>query len=625
MRRLNHIFLFFFLIFNLSVLSGYSNTLKDSTSHFELLIKKANNLVSSSANQDSVLHLLAEANRIAIESKSSWQRISIMVINGLSDYYNNNYEQALDVFYHALDMAEQENYPDLIAKINVNIGIVYDEIEEFDEAISFFNKSLEISQSLKDTALIAKTYQNIAISFQNKEDLEKASKYTNLAYQLAQLKNDTAMIIDITNNFGTIAYDQHKLDESLTYYTNALNLYRKVKDKKGISFAYNNIGLVYLDKKDYKNSFEYFEKSLKLADELKMYDFTGDIYGNLTIYYAEIKDYKNAYYFYNKYNIVLDSLMGDKKSRMVKEIQVKYQLAKNQRDMEELKLKNQSQLKAIDAAKIRLYFLIGITFVVIILMIVTIYLLLKEKRLAGELQNKTEELRELNISKDKFFSIIAHDLKNPFNILVSYTSILKTDIDLFSKEELNKIIADLNQASENGYNLLQNLLLWTRSQTNRIYIYKTKFNLSECLENVKGLVELNLLAKEQTLKLQIVPEFMVFADKEMISTVLRNLVFNAIKFSSKGSEIKVIALVSDSMAKIDVIDSGIGISPEGIGNLFLLNKNTSSAGTEGEPGTGLGLVICKEFVEKNNGEIWVESQVGEGSVFSFTIPVEPII
>ena len=624
MSRLKNIILLLFLISISSISTIYANVASESNPEFEILIRKANLKVRDIASRDSIKQILSEASVIATQSKSPWQRISILEISGIVEYYSNNYSQALEIEYQALSQAEQENYADLIAKINFNLGRIYDKIEEYDEAIRFFNNSLKYSLSINDTILLAQTYQNLAGSFQNKNDLEKALEFNDLAYQLAAQKNDTAMIVDITNNYGTIAYIQKKLDESLGFYTKALGFYTKANNRKGIAFTYNNIGLVYLDKKEFSKSLHYFEKSLALAKELKLYDFSGDIYGNLTMYYKEMKDYKNAYLFYEKYNVVLDSLFGEKKSRMVKEIQAKYQLAKSQRDLEEMRLKNQTQLKTIDKAKVRLVFLVGITVVVIILMAFTISLLLKERRLAGELKEKTEELHELNISKDKFFSIIAHDLKNPFNILVSYTSILKTDIDLFSKDELNKVIADLNHAAENGFNLLQNLLLWTRSQTNRIHIYKTRFNLTECLKNVQGLVELNLIAKDQKLNMEIAPEFMVFADKEMVSTVLRNLVFNAMKFSPKGSEIKVIASLSDLMARIDVIDFGVGISPEGLKNLFLLTKNTSSAGTDGEPGTGLGLVICKEFIEKNNGEIWVESKEGEGSVFSFSIPIEPI-
>jgi signal transduction histidine kinase len=351
-----------------------------------------------------------------------------------------------------------------------------------------------------------------------------------------------------------------------------------------------------------------------------MSDFIIDIYSNLTIYYREVKDYKKAYFFYDKFNTVYDSLMGEKKNRMIREIQAKYQLGKTARELEELKNKNQSQLDTIDNAHAFQIYLAAITILVVILMIATFYLLFKEKKLAAELKVKTNELNELNISKDKFFSIIAHDLKNPFNVLVSYTSLLKTDLEMFSTEELKQIASDLNQASENGFNLLQNLLLWTRTQTNRIHIFKTNFKLAETFEKVKALVDLNLLAKDQTLTLVVDPARIVFADKDMVATIIRNLVFNAIKFSKKGAEIVLRAAETDQGLQIDVIDSGVGIPPETISKLFRIDTNTSRQGTEGETGTGLGLVICKEFIEKHEGRIWAESELGKGSVFSFTLP-----
>lgn len=292
------------------------------------------------------------------------------------------------------------------------------------------------------------------------------------------------------------------------------------------------------------------------------------------------------------------------------------------RELEELKNRNQTQLDAIDNAKSIQVYLVGITILVVVLMIATFYLLFKEKKLARELKTKTNELRDLNASKDKFFSIIAHDLKNPFNVLVSYTSILKTDLDMFSKDELTQIISDLNQASENGFNLLQNLLLWTRSQTNRIHLFKSNFILFDICEQVKALVELNMLSKKQNLIIDIDPDLVVYADKDMISTVLRNLVFNAIKFSDQGAYIVVRASKTVSSVQLDVIDTGVGISEDIIKKLFVIDNNTTTPGTEGETGTGLGLVICREFVEKNNGLIWVKSKSGEGSVFSFTIPLE---
>ncbi len=585
------------------------------------LIARATRLVNVATNHDTVSFLLNQADQLLQDAPNPHLTISVLNLRGLNEFYCGNYEAAIDYYYQTQNRAEQVNDSLLMAKANHNLGMIFDELEDYREAISYFQKSLQISQQLKDTALIAKTYQNLAIAHQSQKDLPKALEYNEKANQLATLRKDTLMMIDVINNFGTVAYDQKKLDESMEYYRKALDLYQKKRDRKGMALAYNNIGLVYLDKKEYTNSLEYFKKSLALATELKMYDFTGDIYSNLTVYYAERKDYKNAYFYYDRFNVVYDSLVGEKKNKVIRQIQAKYQLQKNNRELEELKNKSQSQLDAIDSAKSIQVYLVAITILVVALMIATFYLLFKEKKLAIELKSKAQELRELNHSKDKFFSIIAHDLKNPFNVLVSYTSILKTDLEMFSKDELKQIIDDLNQASENGYNLLQNLLLWTRSQTNRIHIYKTNFNLAEVFEDVKAIVEFNLIEKEQQLAVETNDELIAFADKDMITTVLRNLIFNAIKFSSKGSEIKVKTSVVENQIQVDVIDSGVGIPTELIEKLFVVDQNTTTSGTEGEIGTGLGLVICREFVEKNGGTIRVESQPGKGSAFSFTIPL----
>jgi signal transduction histidine kinase len=610
------------LISALSVYSNRPNIKPENDTKFDLLIEKTTKLVKLATNHDSVSFLLNQAEQLIKLSENPHQTCQVLILRGLNEYTIGNYELAIDHYYLALDHAEQSKDSILISKANHNLGMVYDELEDYDEAIHYYHKSMIISGLTKDTTLLAKTFQDIAITFQNKKDYSKALEYNEKAFQLASLLKDTLMIIDITNNRGTIAYNQKKLNVSLEYYWKALKLYEKMNDRQGTAMAYNNLGLVYLDQKNYSKSLAYFNKSLALANELKMNDFTIDIFSNLTIYYAEKKDYKNAYSYYDQYNTLYDSLIGEKKNKMIRQVQAKYQLVKNNRELEDLRNMNKSQLDAIDTANsIQLYFVI-ITVLVVLLMVALFYLLWKEKKLAAELKAKTNELHDLNVSKDKFFSIIAHDLKNPFNVLVSYTSILKTDLEMFSNSELKQIISDLNQASENGFNLLQNLLHWTRSQTNRIRIYKSYFSLFEVFEEVKALVDLNLITKEQVLTTDIDPELLVFGDKDMISTVLRNLIFNAIKFSTKGSDIVVRSVVLGDSVKIDVIDSGVGIPDEMLKNLFSVDKNSTTEGTDGETGTGLGLVICREFIEKNGGEITVKSKVGSGSVFSFTLPIQ---
>lgn len=594
---------------------------KPQNNNFNSIIEKVTKLINIPTNHDTVETLLDQAETLAQASGSDPHQLNhILILRGLNSYYSGNYEEAIDSYYQALDRCEQSNDSMLIAKVNHNLGMIYDELEDYDEAIAYFSKSLEFSQAIKDSALMAKSYQNIAISYQNKKELVTAIRYNQMANEIARVRKDTVMLIDVINNLGTIAYDEKKFDESLQKYNEAFELYSQIKDQQGLAFAYNNIGLVHLEKKEYEKAFLNFNKSLELAHKLKLTDFIGLVYGNLTVYYEELKDYKNAYYYYDKFNELNDSLIGEKKNKMIRQIQARFQLKKNTRELEQLKQRNQTQIQTIKTAKVVQVYLVAITILAVLFMVATFYLLVKEKRLARELQQKSDQLKETNISKDKFFSIVAHDLKNPFNVLVGYTSILKSDLDIFSKEELRQIISDLNQAAENGFDLLQNLLVWSRSQTNQIHTFKTRFNLFEISEQVKALVDLNLLAKQQQLQNFIQPDMFVHADKDMISTVLRNLIFNAIKFSNENTTIELRSKIVGDMVQTEVVDHGIGIKPSVIGDLFKIGKTQTTSGTAGESGTGLGLAICREFVEKNGGKIWVESQPGKGSVFYFTVP-----
>ena len=235
-----------------------------------------------------------------------------------------------------------------------------------------------------------------------------------------------------------------------------------------------------------------------------------------------------------------------------------------------------------------------------------------------------EELKKVNNFKTKLINIAAHDLKNPFNALVSYTNLLRFDFEAFSKEELSQIITDMNDASEQGFALLENLLYWTRSQTNRMKVYKTFFKLNQIVDDVINLASPNLTTKSQTVKVDIEENLQVFADKDMIATVIRNLIFNSIKFSYANTEIRVEAKKAGNSIQVSVIDQGVGIAADKQQKFFNYEENTTTTGTAGETGSGLGLIICREFIEKNNGLIWVESEAGKGATFRFSIPyVDP--
>jgi len=242
------------------------------------------------------------------------------------------------------------------------------------------------------------------------------------------------------------------------------------------------------------------------------------------------------------------------------------------------------------------------------------------KEIESEIKTRNEQLEILSAQKDKFFSIIAHDLKNPFNTLIGFSDVLVKQVRSKDYESVEKIAGFIQQASKNTYNLLVNLLEWSASQTGRIEFRPEILDLNGLVLDVVKLLSPSAGQKSITLLADTPPALKAMADKAMINTILRNLVTNAIKFTNPGGEIRISANEDGEGVTLTVTDNGVGINRADLEGLFRIDKSHSTEGTLQEKGTGLGLLLCKEFIEKHGGRIWAESEPGKGSCFSFTIP-----
>ncbi len=239
------------------------------------------------------------------------------------------------------------------------------------------------------------------------------------------------------------------------------------------------------------------------------------------------------------------------------------------------------------------------------------------------LRHSENKLKELNATKDRFFSIIAHDLKNPIGSYREIISMLYDKYSSFSDEERLEFLGAVKESSKQMYELLDNLLEWSRSQRGLIQFNPVETNLYMLAENCESFLQLSALKKNIELLNKIPTDTISIVDPNLINIILRNLVSNAIKFSKEGGKI-IVGLneaYNDKGLCVYIKDSGLGMSPVNINKLFQIDKNVSTRGTAGEKGTGLGLILCKEFVEKHGGKIWVESEEGVGSTFSFTLPL----
>ena len=240
------------------------------------------------------------------------------------------------------------------------------------------------------------------------------------------------------------------------------------------------------------------------------------------------------------------------------------------------------------------------------------------------LEESEERLKQLNGSKDKFFSIISHDLRSPFTSITGYSEVILDDIDELSKEEIKEFAGSIHKSAKNIQNLLENLLQWSRMQTGGIKFNPNIIKLSDVVEEIVDLYQVNAARKKITLVNDLDNDYPLKADKFMLNTILRNLVSNSIKFTKKYGTIGISAKenLTKKEVEITVTDTGLGMSEEIKNKLFKIDEHVSTKGTEKEKGTGLGLILSKEFVEKHGGKIWVESELGIGSKFKFTIPTE---
>ena len=246
----------------------------------------------------------------------------------------------------------------------------------------------------------------------------------------------------------------------------------------------------------------------------------------------------------------------------------------------------------------------------------------KRKQMENSLKANEKKLLQLNTDKDRFLSILSHDLRSPFNNLLGLSELLKENIHQYDIGEIEEIANNINTSAQCTFNLLEDILLWARTQQGKIPFKPQNLSFAGICKDSLEVLKPNAEAKNIAINCLAADHIYVFADSDMIKTVLRNLVSNAIKFTNNGGTININAGQTNSNVNISVSDNGIGIEHDNLAKLFDISQVITTKGTEKETGTGLGLLICKEFVEKHGGIIWVESELGKGSNFKFMLPSE---
>jgi len=566
---------------------------------------------------------------------------------GLALFYAINYDEALKHFLESKQKYEELKDTFGIAKANNMIAITYGYHGLHEKSLQIHQDNLELQMKINDLEGISATYNNIGVELKDLNKLDEALTFYKKAIEFERKNNDSISLSRYYDNIGSLLLKLGKKDSAFYYINIALEMRYKINDLQGIKGSLESLGDYYFSIGKYNLAKNAQEKSLECARKIGIVYEIGSITSSLAITYAKLGKFKEAYEAMYLHNIMQDSIDENETNDRITKLEI-IKAVENEKQISKLLIEKNEIEKDLEKSRGRdlLFILITVSFSFIIIISVIWINLKKNKTLNMELLKIQEEiilqneeitaqhesiseqnelLSKVNTEKDKFFSIIAHDLKSPFSGFMGLTKELAENYQHFESEDIKEYATNLQESAVNLYKLLENLLEWSRIQRG-----VTQFNPDTC--NINFIIKQNIniqfeVARQKDIELiNNVPEN-VYAqiDVSMINTVIRNLMSNSIKFTPRGGKIEINTKstknkLGNDLLEISIKDNGIGMNEKIKNNLFKIDEKVSRPGTENEPSSGIGLLLCKEFVEKHNGEIWVESKENEGSTFFFTIP-----
>jgi len=552
-----------------------------------------------------------------------------------STYYDiNDINKSLEFAIKSANTLILHNVNTGLADTYNLIGYVHNVLKNTDLAEEYFEKAHALYLKTNDIKGLSITLNNLGIIYTNNKDIKKSIEYYSKSLEYAKQLNDNEGISTAMNNIGMLYVDMRQIEKGLEYYSQSLSYSIKLFDKSNYTNTFNNIAAAYLKAGNLVKAEESVNKALQFAKRLTDLAIIQESYQILAKIYSQKGLYNKAFEYQGLQLAYNDSLYTQQKTNSILEMQTRFETEAKEKEIQLLKKDNEIRTLEIVRHKNFQNFLI-ISSVLLLILATVIFISLRVKRKNNSLLSKKNSeleqineklkeseinLMELNATKDKFFSIIAHDLKNPFNALLGFSELLEKNYDTYTKNEIKEYINVIYESSQSLFKLLDNLLQWSRTQTGSITYNPEPFDLLPIINQEVSYLQFNADKKKISIKVLVNESITAFADKNIISTVIRNLVNNAIKFTNTNGRVEIWAREAKREIEVSITDTGIGIDIDDLDKLFELNNSILNKGTANEEGTGLGLLICKEFIEKNGGRIWATSNKGKGSTFYFTLP-----
>ena len=531
---------------------------------------------------------------------------------GVVHYFAGEYLLSIEYHLNSIKLKEEIGNKEILATSYNNISLVYIAVENYEKALEYLYKALEIRTSANNLRGVGIIKTNIGDIYLKKGSLELAHKFLEESLKINLDIGSTKASAGSYNILARLLTIKKDYKKALNYYESALEGYKKLKIKNGIADVENGLAELYKILEDYNSSIEHALIAKDNAVECNSLENIYRASSILSFCYQKKGNIKKAFDAQLVSIEVQNSLWDEAKLKKMSKIELDHKIEKMRLE-QEIELNKQKVFNNY----LVFFLILGGVFIVII-----IYYGRNKKIVNDKLNKLNLKLTENNSTKDRFLSIIAHDLRGPYQSNLGISEYLVKEFNTLTKEEINSSIRNLHTSLNKQYELLDNLLKWGNLKRGNFLFNKEKLSLKECLEDVFQLLELTAKNKDIILINNVDGNIFINADKNMLYLILRNLIINSIKFSYKDNTVEVNAIEKDGNIQVMVVDNGIGIEEKILDDLFKIDVHYTIKGTDHEDGSGLGLILCKEIIEKHGGSIWAKSKVNEGSQFIFTLPIK---
>jgi signal transduction histidine kinase/uncharacterized protein HemY len=523
------------------------------------------------------------------------------------------FQKSIEQLDHALAINQEDNLALLILMLSER-GQVKARLGLAEEATEDYQQMLKYARNGDRRASEADALYHLGVLQGQKREYAAALKNHKAALTIRRELHDKTKEAESLHSVGELYLLQQNFERAKANHEVALGIREKLNDHTRLAESYNGLGLLYIAQKDYKQAIKNLELALSHSQESDAQEQLVKAYEGLSLCYKELGDFKNALLNRERQSDIYDMLQREKDRNKLTEVQNRYTIQEKESRIDQLAanmLESERIIAEQQKERNLLMLILGLGAIIGGLILYLYFIIRKNNR----------KLKEINETKDKLFSIIGHDLKGPLNSLTAFSSLLIHHAETLTKEEIKMLSGDVDKSLKNLFVLLENLLEWARSQTGNIDFKPMSFDLATVLQEncelLKGLAQKKNIALVNMGGGQL----LVKAHRNSINTVVRNLISNAIKFTSEGGQIIISTEPAGNHLKVTVADNGVGMNKDVLKRIFKIGTKHSTLGTSQEKGTGLGLILCKDFVEKNKGTIGVDSEEGKGSRFYFTVPI----